>query len=632
MDPAAVAAQVAELVAFLDAIVAVDSPPDDVTVKQVVAATRALRVTLLGAESVAGFLGRLLQVLEDVESGTVPWSSRVHAVLRVAHAALAAWQQAVDGAAGVSDAPAVRAAEHGLETAEGALAAWRRTQQVAPRAPETERSDVVPVVDEAVAVLQRLHRALASGSCVLADRDRITLTGEMTQLQEVMQALQEADATLPEKPLDGLRNHCEGALRHLVEVAAQEVLEEARERGMRLALRVTGHVDPVDEPLGAALLEILSHLWSDSLECQTQRAAAQIDTVLRSEDTRLMVEIGDPEAGTPWGDPTGDDDVLGRYPGLKRVRPFVEALQGLVWVEPAGVGGCRFRVALPLAAEAPHVLVVRVGQHEIALPASAVAGVYDAHALHTSCDQAGPFVDVEGMRVPILHLAFHLGDVGFDEMLREHVVVVGSCERRAALFAAGDRRTAHGRLNGEATGMWAGGLETEFGTFPMLHVGNLLGRSAPPVAAPESRPAAEPRAATESRVATLVPEVEAQRPRTVLVVDSSEVERENLAAVIAAVGHEVVAVQSSAEGWSVLESRPVDLVICDLRLPEMNAQQLSERRRVAAKFKQVPMLLILSHAGEQSHLVVQQLGATAWVRSPLQREDVSAAIARLVRA
>lgn len=623
VDPTAVAAPAAELAALLDALVVYDAPPDDASVKQVVAATRALRVNLLGTESIASFLGRLLQVLEDVESGTVPWSSRVHAVLRVAHAALGAWQQAVSAAAATPDAPeapAVRSAEHGLETAEGALAAWRRTQQGPPsRGADSERIENVLIVDEAITSLQRLRRGLAGGSCTLADRDRVALAGEIAQLQEVMQALQQEDTSTPEKPLEGLRNHCEGALRHLVEAAAQEVLDEARERGLRLALRVTGHVDPVDEPLGAALLEILAHLWSDSLECQTQRAAPQIDTVLRSEDARLVVEIGDPEAGTPWRGPTDDDDVLGRYPGLKRVRPFVEALQGLVSVEPAGGGGCRFRVTLPLASQAPHALLVRVGRHEIALPASAVAGVYDAHALHTSCDAAGAFVDVEGVRVPILHLAFHLADVSFDELLREHVVVVGSCERRAALFAAGDRRTAHGRLSGEATGMWAGGLETEFGTFPMLHVGNLLGRSAPPQAA-------------ESRATTAAPEPETQRPRTVLVVDSSEIEREHLSTVVAEAGHVVVAVQSAAEAWSALESRPVDLVICDLRLPEMNAQQLAERRRVAAKFKQVPVLLILSHAGEQAHLVVQQLGATAWVRSPLQREDVVAAITRLVRA
>ncbi len=623
VDPTGVVAPASELASLLDALVAHDAPPDDASVKQVVAATRALRVNLLGTESIASFLGRLLQVLEDVESGTVPWSSRVHAVLRVAHAALSAWQEAVTagGPEAREATPAVRAAEHGLETAEGALAAWRRTQQGPPsRGTDPERIENVPVVDDTIASLQRLRRVLAAGSTNLADRDRVALAGEIAQLQEVMQALQQEDTSTPEKPLEGLRNHCEGALRHLVEAAAQEVLDEARERGLRLALRVTGHVDPVDEPLGAALLEILAHLWSDSLECQTQRAAPQIDTVLRSEDARLVVEIGDPEAGTPWRDPTDDDDVLGRYPGLKRVRPFVEALQGLVWVEPAGVAGCRFRLTLPLASQAPHALLVRVGRHEIALPASAVVGVYDAHAVHTSYDVAGAFVDVEGVRVPILHLAFHLADIGFDELLREHVVVVGVCERRAALFAAGDRRTTHGWLTGEATGMWAGGLETEFGTFPMLHVGNLLGRSAPQ------------QAAAESRAPTPVPEPETQGPRTVLVVDSSEIEREHLSTVIAEAGHDVVAVQSTAEAWSTLESRPVDLVICDLRLPEMNAQQLAERRRVAAKFKQVPVLLILSHAGEQAHLVVQQLGATAWVRSPLQREDVVAAIARLVRA
>jgi hypothetical protein len=40
------------------------------------------------------------------------------------------------------------------------------------------------------------------------------------------------------------------------------------------------------------------------------------------------------------------------------------------------------------------------------------------------------------------------------------------------------------------------------------------------------------------------------------------------------------------------------------------------------------MVLVLAHAGEQSHLVVQQLGATAWVRSPIEPEDLAAILER----
>ena len=168
-------------------------------------------------------------------------------------------------------------------------------------------------------------------------------------------------------------------------------------------------------------------------------------------------------------------------------------------VEPEGAPGCRFRLSLPLSNEQPHALLLRVGSHDIALPPSCVEGVYEYGAVRVSCDEAGAFVEVGPLRVPVLHLAFLLGEVSFDEVLRELVVVVGSFERRAALFARGPGRTTRGHRAGEAQGPWAGSLETQFGTFPLLNVGVLLGRRTP-----EAPPARARRAAAEKPGAATV--------------------------------------------------------------------------------------------------------------------------------
>jgi two-component system response regulator AtoC len=116
----------------------------------------------------------------------------------------------------------------------------------------------------------------------------------------------------------------------------------------------------------------------------------------------------------------------------------------------------------------------------------------------------------------------------------------------------------------------------------------------------------------------------------VLVVSSAGAERELIAAALVQEGHTARAVATAEEAWTVLAAGPVDMIVCDLRLPEMNAQQLAERRRTTGRFQQTPMLLVLAHAGEQSHLVVQQLGAAAWVRSPVEAGELAETVARLV--
>lgn len=623
-DLLAVAAQGDEHVARLRELLDSGAPPDVAALKRAIGATRAVRggASLLGLDDLQGYLGRLFQLLEDVESGEVPWSARLHGVLREAETAEDDYLRAIEAGEARPDADA-------LKDVEARLAAWRRPgvqlQEVRAHdavAREMSQSAVSGglhlELEATVQQVQRLRLALENQTfpAALSASQQQALEREIARLQQLLSTRAEDDASGPERSQEGLRNHCEGALRHLVEAAAQEVLNEARERGVRLALRVTGHLDPVDEELGAALLEVLCNLWSDCLDVQSALGSAEIDTMLRHEDQRLVIEVCDPLATVPWAG-SSDDDVLGRHPGLRRSRPLVEALHGLVWVEPAKLPGCRFRLSLPLSVERPHAILLRIGQHDVALAPSAIDGVYAGRSVRVSQDGAGPFVEVEGARVPILHLAFVLADVTWDELLREHIVVVGSFERRAALFVSGAQRAVRGELHGEAQGIWAGTLESEAGAMPFLHVGALLGRTQQ--AAPVVQTAARTAPAAASRTAAT----------TVLVVDSAEGERDTLRTLLGDQSCTVVAVQSAEEAWKALQHQPIDLVVCDLRLPEMNAQQIAERRRQSGEFAQVPMLLVLSHAGDQSHLVVQQLGARAFVRSPVQRDELLGMVKRL---
>jgi CheY-like chemotaxis protein len=110
------------------------------------------------------------------------------------------------------------------------------------------------------------------------------------------------------------------------------------------------------------------------------------------------------------------------------------------------------------------------------------------------------------------------------------------------------------------------------------------------------------------------------------VVNSSEVERNAITSLLGQTDRRTLAVQSADEAWEMLGREGVDLLICDLRLPEMNAQRLAELRRRTGKNREVPVLLVLSHAGGQSHLVVRQLGAKDFVRSPIQRDELVRAV------
>jgi CheY-like chemotaxis protein len=396
-----------------------------------------------------------------------------------------------------------------------------------------------------------------------------------------------------------------------VESAAQEVLDKAQEGNVRLALRATGAVGDVDDELGGLLLEVLRNLWSDSLAMQAAAGTARIDCVIREDDDRLIAEVHDPGRRLRG---TQEHDVFSRYTGLRRSRPAVESLQGLVWVEPTASPGCRFRVALPRTTAEPSAQIVRIGAHELALPTAAIVGMYSFADVHVIQDEAGAVVEVEGVRHPVLHLAFVLQDVSYDELEREMVVVVGSFERRAALFASGPCWSVTGRPIPGPEGPWSGSLDTLRGVVPVLDIGALLGRRRNPSVTQRNDSAENTRPQAAS----------------VLVVNSSEMERLTLVRMLGDASYKTSSVQSAEEALTVLQERSVDLVLCDLRLPEMNAQRIAELRSHSDRLADVSILLVLSHAGEQSPVVVQQLGASDFVRSPIQREELMNAVQRLL--
>jgi len=324
-----------------------------------------------------------------------------------------------------------------------------------------------------------VQRARELQNVASATRDESALP-ELVPLAHELVALARAMAALPgpvatERPFeDGLRNHCEGVLRSLVEAAAQEVLDEAKERGSCLAIRATGSLGEVDDELGGAILEILRNLWSDSLGLQGERAEAEIDCVLRVDEDRLVIEVRDPGVQPQRG--LGDDDVLANCPGLRRSRPLVESLQGLVWVQPQDPPGCRFRLALPRSTAPRACHVIRVGARAVALPAPALEAVHAAAEAQVQQDGTGAVVDLAGARYPVLQLAFALQDASFEEHERELVMVLGSFERRAALFASGPCAAVRGTVEPGPEGPWLGSLQADGSAVPVLDVAGLLGR------------------------------------------------------------------------------------------------------------------------------------------------------------
>ncbi|HHP0402347.1 TPA: two-component system response regulator RssB [Pseudomonas aeruginosa] len=103
---------------------------------------------------------------------------------------------------------------------------------------------------------------------------------------------------------------------------------------------------------------------------------------------------------------------------------------------------------------------------------------------------------------------------------------------------------------------------------------------------------------------------------TLLIIDDDEVVRESLAAYLEDSNFKVLRALNGLQGLQIFESEQPDLVICDLRMPQIDGLELIRRIRQTAS--ETP-IIVLSGAGVMSDAVeALRLGAADYLIKPLE--------------
>jgi len=112
------------------------------------------------------------------------------------------------------------------------------------------------------------------------------------------------------------------------------------------------------------------------------------------------------------------------------------------------------------------------------------------------------------------------------------------------------------------------------------------------------------------------------RQRAVLVVDDDRVGRESLAEAVAEMGHRVLDAPDAATALAILDREHVDLVLTDLRMPDMDGLDLLShvRRRDSRIF----VLLITAFATVRTAVEAMKRGAINYIMKPIDLDRLRA--------
>lgn len=118
----------------------------------------------------------------------------------------------------------------------------------------------------------------------------------------------------------------------------------------------------------------------------------------------------------------------------------------------------------------------------------------------------------------------------------------------------------------------------------------------------------------------------------ILIVDDNSVNRESLRWLLELAGHEVSEAENGRKALDSIADRPPDLVIMDVRMPEMDGFEACRRIKQDANTSSIPVLLLTGLRDRQSRLKGMEAGANDFLSKPPDDEELKLRVRNFLSA
>lgn len=314
-------------------------------------------------------------------------------------------------------------------------------------------------------------------------------------------------------------------------------------------------------------------------------------------------------------------ELSGRGVGLDAVEAAVARLGGEVRLASSPGAGTEVVLDLPVARRGEQVMLVRVGNAQLAVPAVAVRRIEALAGLPFE-ERAGRNLVALGDRlVPFVDLAAALG-LGGEASPAARLLVEGSVAGRPVAFAVD-------RVEGEVE-LLVRPLPRRARVSALIDGAGLL-PSGDPVAvlAPQAllgRESLEP-----SKPSAPVELADTPRALTrLLLVDDSRVTREMERRILEDAGFHVEVAGDGDEALRRLAAEPCDCLVTDIEMPRLDGYELTARLRQMARFAHLPIVVVSTRESSEDRLRGLRAGADAYLtKQSLVATDLVETVRRL---
>lgn len=433
---------------------------------------------------------------------------------------------------------------------------------------------------------------------------RIELRGETVELdRKILELLQDPLMHLVRNAMDhGIERPAERIAAGKPEIGIIEVSAEALGGEVRVTILDDGHgINPTSLRERAARMGLLR---AEELARMDDQEALEL-IFLPGLSTAAMVT-----------------DFSGRGVGMDVVRTNMNDLGGHILVESELGQGTQISLVLPLTLVTTRVLLVQVGQTNLAIPANGCRGVIWVVRDHLQSIENQPTIRHNNHDIVLRSLAELLGitaDSPLGKRERAPAILVGSHQRMIALLVDTllDEREAVVKPLGP---IFAG--QRNYSGAIQMGDGNLVLLINPLVLI---------QLATSMHPRTINPTPNEERRSRLLVSDDSFTTRELIRSILQSAGYDVTAAIDGADALDKLQAQAYDLVVSDVEMPRVDGFQLTARIRSELGLTDLPVVLVTSLASDEHRRRGLEAGAQAYiVKSQFDQGTLLDVIAQLL--
>ncbi len=402
--------------------------------------------------------------------------------------------------------------------------------------------------------------------------------GEAQLDRRIVNALREAFLHLVRNSVDhGIESPDERKSSGKTEVGTIQI--EAEEEGDRVRIRV------IDDGRGIDIDAVVK---------------TAIDRKIVTVDEAQIIEIAEAlqllfRPGFTTREETSE--LSGRGIGLDAVAAVVRSVGGDLWMESAVGEGTEINVEVPVARRGDRVLVLGIGSHQVAVPASPVRAYRSIAPEMLKVEDDRRVLRIRGEIVDARFLSELLGERPSETGVMVEMIVGGSVVALVADSIIGEEEVIVRPLPRGA------GAPASMEGITLL----ASGRPVPVLSLQRLVPYSEDVSAGDTRFAT------SAVPVHVLLVDDSRVTREMMRRLLEDAGFTVTGVGSADDAMLALAREHVDCLVTDIEMPGVDGLDLTRRLRTETEHADLPIVVVSTLDRPSDRLAGLESGADAYL-------------------